>query len=301
MRYILLDTDIGSDVDDALALAVLLGSPDATIVGIATVYGDTTLRAQIAAHLIGLSEPNYVIPVMPGTSHPLSARPVWWTGHEGAGLNNLNLEVVGDQESGVQLILDVAERYPGQLEILAIGPLTNIAEALRRRPAIADQIKRLYAMGGDFRPVNRAPEHNFKCDSVAARDVLSSAIPISIVGLEITQQVKLAADDVAHVAQAGALGAALQVQIETWWKFHGNAWNNPHDPIAALLLLLPHLFDTRDMTVTVIAEPGDRDGLCVDDASGRPITVVTDLDKASVKREIVSRIAAAAQSSSPPG
>lgn len=90
----LLDTDIGSDVDDALALGVLLGSPEVSLRGATTVYGDTLLRARLARRLASLA--GHDLTVVPGAAETLSGREVWWAGHEGDAFDDLSGERVRD-------------------------------------------------------------------------------------------------------------------------------------------------------------------------------------------------------------
>ena len=123
MHTIILDTDIGSDVDDALALAMLLGSDSIDFLGITTVYGDTKLRAQIAAHLCHLA--NRSIQVFAGLEKPLSGREVWVSGSEGKAFSNLN-QYAPENKSAVDFLVEKVNQNPGQIEVIAIGPLSNM-------------------------------------------------------------------------------------------------------------------------------------------------------------------------------
>lgn len=294
MPQLVLDTDIGSDVDDALALAVLLGSPDTTLLGVTTVYGDTTLRARLAARLIRLANPDLQVPVIPGAEATLSGRPVWWAGHEGTAFPDLADEPITADRSAAEFLTTTADQQPGTLDILAIGPLTNIADALHRDPRFADNLHHLYIMGGHFTDPPSAGEHNLLSDADAADTVFASSIPITVTGLEITTRVQLRQDDVEKIATAGPLGAALQREIQQWWRYHGHAWNNPHDPIAALTLLAPHHFHFTAHDVDI-----RRDSTATGQSIARPTTTrrtrITDgIDTAAVARDIVQRIRAAA-------
>lgn len=296
MIQLVLDTDIGTDVDDALALAVLLGSPEADLLGVTTVYGDTLLRARMARRLASIAGPEVDIPFVPGARETLSGRAVWWPGHEGALFDDLADEPVDPGGDAVSYLVETAAANPGQVDVLAIGPLTNIALCLRRDPDFARNVRRVVMMGGDFSADRRIVEHNFRCDATAAREVFDSDLRITVAGLNVTTQLALAQPEIDRIQAAGPLGVALRAEIEQFWQFHGKPWNNPHDPVAALTLLRPDLFGVQSQTVRILAE-GDQAGLVVSDpGQGRVVEVVTDLDCAGVVHEIVERIVAAAAS-----
>ena len=253
MSLVLLDTDIGSDVDDALALGVLLGSPEVTLLGVTTVYGDTDLRARLAARLIDLhrSSASEIIPVIPGAHEPLSGRAVWWAGHEGKAFDDLDHQAISQKRDAPQFLVDTVNAHPGEVNVLAIGPLTNVALALELDPKFATNVGHVYVMGGHFAEVQHEGEHNIRCDVTAANVVFRSNMPMTVTGLEVTTRVSLGPEHVRAIAGAGPLGAALQREIAQWWAFHGHEWNNPHDPISALTMLTPHLFASQGWQVEV--------------------------------------------------
>ena len=145
-RRVVLDTDLGSDVDDALALAVLLGSPEVDLLGATTVYGDVTLRARLARGFAALAGRD--LTVTAGIAEPLSGRPVWVSGDEGKHFPDVGSAPI--DPNGVDWLLEQARQAPGELEIVAIGPLTNLAYAVRTDPLFASSIRRVWLMGGLF-------------------------------------------------------------------------------------------------------------------------------------------------------
>lgn len=241
-RPAVLDTDIGTDVDDILALALLAAAPEVDLVGVTTVYGDTLLRARMARWVCDrLGRQDVTVAV--GERETLTNRPVWWAGHEGEGIPDLDRVAVDDGEGGVDYLLRIAREHAGALDLFAIGPLTNVAAAIRADPEFAGAIHHLYVMGGAFWMDRSEPEHNIKCDPEAADVVFRSAIPMSVAGLDVTTKVLLREDEVRAIGQAhGELGVALEAQIRRWWSFVGKTENNPHDPLAALMALRPELF-----------------------------------------------------------
>ena len=252
MRPVIFDTDIGTDVDDILALAVLAKSPELKLIGVTTVYGDTPLRARITkvtCDLLGCTDTAILI----GEKETLTGRQISWAGHEGYGVPNLDKAEVPATPSAVDYLLEAAKRFAGELEVLATGPLTNIATAIKKDAASFSKIKHLYLMGGAFW-LDR-PEHNIKCDPEAAKIVFASGIPITAIGLDLTLRVLLEADDVRQIAQLGnGAGALLEDQILRWWELRNITANHPHDPLAALAMVRPDLFIFENWDVDVTKE-----------------------------------------------
>lgn len=239
MHKLILDTDIGTDVDDALALAVLLGSRDVDLLGITTVYGDTSLRAQIAMHICDLV--NRKIKTYAGNSHPISGREVWVSGSEGKNYQNLE-RFKSEEIPAVKYLIETINSNPQEIEIIAIGPLTNIATAIQESSDFIANVKRVWIMGGDF--TQSRVEHNFKCDIEAARIVMESRIPISILDLPSSQKTIIRTGEIDQIGRAPQLGPLLHSEIMSWIRPRNQDWTTPHDPIAALALLAPEFFET---------------------------------------------------------
>lgn len=240
MRPVILDTDIGSDVDDLLALVFILRSSELALHGVTTVYGDTKRRARlakVACDMLGRSE----LPIVPGAEKPLSGRQVYWAGIEGEGISGLE-EVKLEREDGAEdFLLSEAEARQGELEILAIGPLTNIARVVDREPRFTRWIKHLYIMGGTY--FDERPEHNVRCDAVAAAKVFGSGLPITALGLDVTMIPSIREKDVVRLEAAShPVSHFVAEQIRRWWLFRHANQNHPHDPLAALAMERPDLF-----------------------------------------------------------
>ena len=251
MHTIILDTDIGSDVDDALALAMLLGSDSIDFLGITTVYGDTKLRAQIAAHLCHLA--NRSIQVFGGLEKPLSGREVWVSGSEGKAFSNLD-QYAPENKSAVDFLVEKVNQNPGQIEVIAIGPLSNIASAIKQSESFATNVKRLWIMGGDF--TKDKVEHNFKCDVAAAKIVLESNISITILDLPSSQKTIIKKDEIEKIKSSGKLGPTLHTEILNWIQPREQDWTTPHDPIAVLAMLAPEFFDFSENGSVKVDENG---------------------------------------------
>jgi len=274
-RHVVLDTDIGSDVDDLLALAMLLGSPEWDLTAISTVYGDTVLRARMvrrAYRLAGRPAP----PIAPGAREPLSERPVWWAGHEGKLMPDLVAEPVDET-------LDAAALLRAGTTVAAIGPLTNVAEAMARRHGI----EQLVVMGGNF--TSGEPEHNIMSDVAAARAVFDAGVPALVTGIDQTERVVLDDDSVAAIRSSGALGELLAAEIHQFRAWLGRP-DSPHDPVAVLAAIRPELFTFVRGRIEV-----DSDGVTtLRRHNDGPHRVVVDLDPPAVLAEIVTRVRQAA-------
>src|SRR5262245_30047577 len=221
-RRVVLDTDIGTDVDDALALALALASPEIELVAVTTVAGDTMLRARIAARLLALAGRDD-IPVHPGCAHALSSPGGFrWFGHEGAGITAGSRDAASD-EPAVDALIRLF-RPDDDLELVAIGPLTNVAAALAREPRFASRVPRLTVMGGWLRGARvgdtllpPSVDYNLCSDAVAAVRVLSAGIPTRLVSADATVQVWLTDTDVTALERASdAVSHALARTIRIW-------------------------------------------------------------------------------------
>jgi inosine-uridine nucleoside N-ribohydrolase len=288
MRPVIFDTDIGTDVDDILALALVAKAPELNLLGVTTVYGDTLLRSKIAkvtAQLLGRDD----VEIVPGEKKTLSGRQIYWAGHEGQGVPHLAETEIHAKKSGPEYIVEMAERYSGELEVLATGPLTNIAKAILIGKASNAKIRQLYIMGGAIW-MERA-EHNIKCDADAARIVFNSGIPITLVSLDLTLRVWMGKSELTQIAALpNGLGALLENQILCWWEYRHIDGNCLHDPLAALAMVRPELFVFEDWDIEVHDEsraPGFT--RAVNPGRGR-IRIGVDLFAKTAEREIITRI-----------
>lgn len=292
---LILDTDIGTDVDDLLTLAMIPGLPSVTLDAVTVVYGDTAVRAQMTAaacRRMGL-HPS----IHRGAEQPMSGKPVMWAGHEGVGFDGLEtLELVPDD--AVEVLADRATSSPGQFDVLAIGPLTNVAAAIERDPVFARSVRHLTVMGGEF--ARGWSEHNFTADSVATDIVVSSGIPMTIMPLDQTLRVMIDRDDLAGVAGTHPLGRVLLDEAERFWawlgtkipSFAGGA-SPAHDLMALLALVEPGWFRIEPVAVEPL-ESGVVDGRyrsAPDEKS--PIGLVVDVDVSGVHDRLIEILAAA--------
>ncbi len=194
MKSIMIDTDIGTDIDDALALMMAIKS-GMDIKLITTVHGDTKIRARIAKKITKLLGKE--IPVAYGEEIPIKQSHIFWLGIEGRGFvdNDKRYDIMPD---AIDRIAETAYANKG-MEIAAIGPLTNIAKVLEKYPGIEEYINHIYMMGNAILYEDKLfinyRAHNFKVDPEAVDIVMSSDIKKTIITTEISKQNYLRDDD----------------------------------------------------------------------------------------------------------
>lgn len=279
MKSLAIDTDIGTDIDDLLAITMALGSPELNIAAITTVHGDVELRARIAAKAFAVAG-RPAPPITPGLSATRSGRDVVWLEHEGSTIEDL-------AEQGYHAPRSAVDELAGTGTIAAIAPLTNVAAAVERPD---HRVQEIFMMGGFFGP-DRI-EHNIQCDVAAADVVFRSGVKATVIGFEQTERSRLDDADRERIAQAGPLGRMINAEMLRFWQFSGHRFNSPHDPLAVLMIARPELFEftTGHISVQTSGELAGRTTLAAD-ATG-PHRIVTDYDLPTVRHEIVDRIIA---------
>lgn len=283
---LLIDTDIGSDVDDELALATIFGSAT-RLHGVTTAYGDTALRARIVKRIARLAGRGVI--AVPGAEHPLSGAAVWWAGHEGKLYPDLNSEQVDRLDPTTFLGAQARER-PGRVDLLCLAPLTNVATAIQRNPDFAGNVRSLMIMGGRWFAPGR-PEHNFASDAEAARIVFESGVTIRVVGLDVTEQVTLDSSAIDRIGEAGELGELLAAEVRQWLGVFGDELNTPHDAVTAMALLEPDLFEFTEPGRVHIDTAPELAGTSTfsPDSAGR-VRIATSVDVARVTERIIEAI-----------
>ncbi len=278
MRHIILDTDVGTDADDALALALAVARPDIRLVGVTTVHADAPLRARIARRLLHLAGRGDV-PVVAGASLPLAVplpNPFHWHprlwGHEGMGLLSPQeitptraVDLNATADDAARFIVEHVAASPGEISLVAIGPLTNIARALRLEPRLSDWARDVTLMGGMV-DLTRTPwppvlETNLNADPGAAAIVFAAGLPLTIVPFEVTTRVFLSPAQRASMRAwqrplAGALVTLMEEMLARFADFSRDM-NLPsdifqgdrtymHDPLAVYASVASTLIAVRD-------------------------------------------------------
>ena len=256
---VILDTDIGTDVDDFLALSFLLASPELQLEAVTCTYGDVHLRARITRKLLDISG-NQHIPIYCGASKPLlGLRPIYWPGHEGQGvLKDNDPPITQPAEHAVNYIVRTVMHNPGQIHLAAIGPLTTIALALSLEPRLVDNLAGITMMGGALRFNDlslRYAEHNILCDPEAAHFVFASGAPIWMVPLDVTLKTRITQQDMLEIAEnKHPFQQVIVDQLRRYPFFAENGYTFMHDPLAIASLVDPELLEWVDVHIDVVLE-----------------------------------------------
>ena len=226
MPNILLDTDIGDDIDDALALAFAVQRPELDVKAVTTVWGRMDLRFQMAAKLLRILG-REDIPVAPGWTLPLRPVPLKERRAVKARIPNQapfvkeGEEVPLPEVDAADLIIETVNRYPRDIAICTIGPLTNVAVALQRDSTLPDKVQWIAMMGGEVAE-NRA-EYNIASDPHAAEIVFSCGAPLFLGTLSVTRRVVMTPPYIEALSREGTpLTDALSEMIALWMPHRGN-------------------------------------------------------------------------------
>jgi inosine-uridine nucleoside N-ribohydrolase len=282
-QLVILDTDIGDDIDDAFALALVLRSPELRLLGITTEYGDTDLRARLvdrflSANCAGGFLDGVGIPVIPGvpTPHANVFTQSAYAREEPAGKEVVpcRINMIVDMEEAARLarerkdhdaagyLLRQIKAHARQITLIAIGPLFNVEAAIKKDPATFRKLKRVVMMGGSIyrgydghngerRPPD--PEWNISRDPTGAKALLASGVPVFMMPLDSTQ-VHLETKEREEIFSHGSpLTDQLTLLYPQWMA---NSDGNPttptlFDPVAVAYAVRPHLCPATPMRLEV--------------------------------------------------
>lgn len=262
---VLIDADPG--VDDSMAILFALSSPALEVVGITTVFGNTSIDNGTANALTLVDLAGVTVPVARGAERPLVKEPreppAFVHGADGLGEVGLQKPIgtVGAvvEQSGAQFIVDMARRYPGEITLVPVGPLTNIALALAIEPKLPQLVKGVVLMGGAARVegnVSPVAEANIYGDPHAADIVFSTPWPVTMVGLDVTTAVRMPDAVLERVAEATPkLGEFIFSMTRFYKAFYESrgvmGGFYVHDPSAVAYVIDPELFTTEAARVRV--------------------------------------------------
>lgn len=261
---IILDTDPGAD--DALAIMLMLASPEIQLEAITTVHGNVTLDKTTRNALALLEFLNAThIPVAKGCSVPLVKPPHEAQGevvHGSSGMGRTNLPDPKIQPIKTHAIDYLIERFlaePNELTLFAIGPLTNVALAIRQEPKFAECVKELVIMGGAVRSggnISPLAEFNISEDPHAAHVVFNSGIPITLIPLDVTYKCLFTAADVARLDKVGTpiskfIRDVTADYMEFYLKYEGFDGCALHDPLTVAAIVAPELLHFENHYINV--------------------------------------------------
>ncbi len=238
---VILDTDVGDDVDDAFAIDLALASPELQILGITTAWGDTAMRARMVNRMVcetGRTEIAVRAGIPTRTSTAFTQLP--WASAGAA--RNL-------QADAVSYLLEQIKAHPGEITLIALGPLTNIGAAIERDPATFRRLKRVVMMGGSVyrgydKPGTKAaqppePEYNIARDPKAAQKLFSSGVPIFVLPLDSTQIRFDEGKRALFTTVSTPITDALQVLVAEWSHITGQANPTLFDAVAVAYAVDP--------------------------------------------------------------
>jgi purine nucleosidase len=272
-KKLLLDCDPG--LDDALALVLAHGDPQLDLVAVTTVGGNvalenTTRNALELREYLGFTG----VPVAAGAAGPLvreakNAAEV----HGAGGLGDVILPAATlplDGAHAVDLIINTLKDAPGEIHLVAVGPMTNIALALRQEPRIAEWAASFVIMGGSYTRGNTTPaaEFNIYADPEAAAEVFSADWNTVMVGLDLTLQAMVTDTIKQRMLELGTLGRELVVPLATFWNDPQDPnWGGQavHDVCAVAYIARPDLFRTVPARVEVETDGKWTAGMTVTD------------------------------------
>ena len=309
---ILFDTDIGSDVDDAVALGLILAcAEELELVGVTTVAGDTELRARIAARLLGLRGATEV-PVFEGERAPRTRAQdrFAWFGHEVKMVEGEGPAAKIHAETAAEAIVSLAKEHE-DLEIVAVGPLTNLAAALLLDPELPSRVRRLTIMGGHIRRVaiggvvcQPGIDYNLCSDPEASCAVLGAGFQTTLVTADVTLSTWLRQRDLERLDGAGPLGRALAEQIRVWAPVQYDLFTGIggrverdnvaflHDPLTVWAVVDPTPLHFEDLRIVTTIEHGTLRTHEVEPSLGigAPMRVATAVDAPAAERAIIDRL-----------
>ncbi len=281
MHNVIFDTDPG--IDDAMALLFLHRHPQIDLIGITTVFGNapidlTTRNALYLAQAWGISAP---VAQGAGVTFDASRPEGHWPTfiHGENGLGDIDIPpVIGrtvDDRPAWQYIIETVRAQPGEVTLVAVGRMTNLALALRADPDFAALVKEVVVMGGAFDlngNVSPAAEANIHGDPEAADLVFTAPWRVTVVGLDVTLKTVMTSGFLAEMAAAGGASVQLLSDISQFYiDFYRHRVGDGmvvHDSCACVYLVAPDLFQTRSGPIRVVCG-GIADGQTIQKPDGR--------------------------------
>lgn len=269
MKKVIFDNDIG--IDDAMALLFLHYSPEVELIAVTTGFGnasvaDTTRNALYVKEKFAIHAPVYSGRDEFPFAGPIKAYPDFVHGKNGLGdIEIPDIELQAEETEASDAIIELVKAHPGEISIVAVGRMTNLANALKKAPEIVPLVKEVIVMGGVFGynghrgNVTPVAEANIIGDAQAADELFTSGLPITIVGLDVTEEIHMTAAYLEKVcASAGEAGHFIQDISAYYLDFYesrlGERQCPMHDSSAVAYLLRPELFTTKSAVVRVATE-----------------------------------------------
>jgi purine nucleosidase len=264
----ILDLDTG--IDDAMALAYAVGSPDIALIGITGIYGNVSTETSIRNSLDLLSLLHIdEIPVYKGATHSYSDKDTYSPVevskfiHGNNGIGNVKIAESTkrvEKEDAVDFIIESAKKYGKELVIVATGPMTNLADAIKKEPELKEMVGNIVIMGGALTVpgnINELAEANIYQDPVAANYLFTSGAYFTMVGLDVTHRPNLTKSDTQKWRLLGTASGENYADIVDYYidAYHDSAPQLNgcalHDPLAVAVAVHPELVETISMYMVV--------------------------------------------------
>lgn len=297
-KNILLDTDIGSDIDDAIALTLALNSQNIRVNGITTVTNPADKRAKIAQRICKLIGKDPTIAI--GLEKPIgSPYKPWQTGREGEGIlteREENQSYCLIKKDGIDYLISEIEKHPKRDTIVTIGPLTNIATAITHQPSLKEKIKNIYAMAGHIHEKDPTKpgeiEYNIASDVDAAKIVVQSGIPITLFPLNVTTSLYFFRNEFNQIPPDNNVRETLKKMTNVWFNYRDEKSGQYqeyiclHDPLVIAALNDPSIMLRRYNMPIKITNAG-RIKL---DEQGSRVQIISQVDTSSFKTMIWKKV-----------
>ena len=283
---VLLETDPGDDIDDALAIAYLLNSGYFEIVGVVTSFKDTVTRAKIVKKLCVLNGKN--IPVYAGFGLPLKKeipQSQEINQYTGDLEDELYRPDCTDPQKAVDFIIDCCNRYRDELTVLGIAPLTTLSRAFIKDKNALSKVGRVVIMGGCFD--SNYPEWNMYCDSDSAKIVYENAKNLSCIGVDVTSQTKLTEEQSRIIENDGRNGFYRYVGelVKMWRASHDGDRPTLHDVLAACRIVFPNVCTMKKERLTICTDK-EKSGSVVR-GTGQEVSYAVSFDKPAFMKEFM--------------
>lgn len=305
-QKIIIDTDPG--IDDAMAIHFAFAHPGLDVVGLTTVFGNVFTKTatrnalalvEMAAYSNCAVAHGAEAPIGQDLNHPAD----FVHGSEGFGhVPPITVAGSPDPRGAATFLCEMAAAYPGEIVLCAVGPLTNLALALQHDPAITKNLKSVVIMGGAVTVSGNVTDHaeaNIWNDPHAADQVFAANWPMTLVGLDVTTQVRCTPDDFASLAEAsprigGFLNEAAQFYFDFHKEQHGERECYMHDPTALIAITDPGTLAKKAMPLMTVLDGVEVGKTQTEGAVGRPnVDVCIMADEPQIRRIFLETVRSA--------
>lgn len=255
---VIFDTDIGDDIDDSFALALLLSRPEVNLLGVTTAWGDTALRARLTARFLASGYSSIPIYAGPKTASKATfSQATYAMGYPAK-----------EWPDATTFVLDEIKKYPGQITLIAVAPFSNVGALIDSDPATFRKLKRVVLMGGSVRrgygdlgypwstPVKAGPEYNMDSDVASSKKLFAAGVPVAMMPLDSTQ---LKLDEVkrdALFSHGTNVTDNLTLLYHQWSASTGNPTPTLFDAMAVAAAIRPDLCPTTPMHIRIDDQGG---------------------------------------------